>query len=598
MSALAEVFVPGPWWHALTYRASGPLMPGIRVRVPVGRGWRVGFVAPPAAEVSENGLTLRDVAAVLDEHPPLGDELWKLAAWVGEQYLCGMPRALECIAPGFLRRGHGTFRELPPWKASSGSPEDAFVFDPRDERRWERYREEVERGRTRGSVLVLFAEQSDAARFWETLSETIRRQGILWPGTGGHALRRVWEDVRSREDAVVVGARGALFAPLQRLALVLVDEEASGGHRFPENPGLHARTVASVRARLWGARFLAGGRMPSARLFRMGVPRSVDRPGDRLFFVDLHRTDAVAVAGVRDPLRVGVPSFRETRSACERGQIALWLLDRRGYAGEVACMDCGALLRCPACGGGCRGEAERYVCSFCGRVHEGVTGCPVCRGVLLQGMRPGLEALREVASDLFQGERPVCSWDGGKPGTLREICRTFRRSGGVVLGTRGALALCDHMPVGCVVWMDADAEARQPRYDARFVAYRMIWESLWRGLRKDDRTVVVQSRTPLRGWQESLVRGWDHFWPRELEERKLFDLPPYRYLISVDASPEIKKGLSAALEEQGLEPLDPDPEARALWLRTGALMAVRKALEPFFRIRRKGDFPRVSVERE
>ena len=595
METSVDVYVPGPWWHALTYRSSQPISLGVRVRVPVGRGRRVGFVAPRGPLGAVPLEKLRDVEEILDDAPPLGAELWQLAFWIGENYLCGVPLALERVAPGFLLRGQGNFREELPWRASSGEPEDAFVFDPRDQRRWQRYREEIA-AVSRG-VLALFGEQRDAARFWESLSPQEKERGMLWPSSGGRDLRRAWEVVRAGEKKLVVGGRGALFAPVRQLALVLVDEEASGGHRFPDTPFLHARTVVSKRARLWKARFLAGGRMPSARLFRLGVPRCPERPGERLFFVDLHRADAVAVAGIREPLRIGSATFRETRNAVLRGESALWILDRKGYTGEVACADCGAPLRCPSCGGACRGETHRYVCSFCGKPYVQELSCPVCRGMLLQGMRPGLETLREAASDLFQGELPVLSWSGGEQG-FRDVRKGLRRSGGVVLGTRGALALCDVLPVGCVAWIDADAEARQPRYDARFVAFRMIWESLWRGPGHVGRTVVVQSRSPLRGWQESLPRGWEMFWSREMEERKLFQLPPYRYLISLEAGRERKEALRQALEDQGVEVLDPESENGMLWARPEHLGPVRRALEPFFHIRRKGSFPRLDLERE
>ena len=595
MEISLEVYVPGPWWHALTYRFDRPLPPGVRVRVPVGRGHRVGFVAPDGPSPPPGQGELKEIEDVLDGAPPLGEELGRLASWIGVNYLCGTPLALGRIAPGFLLRGQGAFQEDLPVRASSGDSEDAFVFDPRDDRRWGRYREEI--GGVSGGVLALFGEQSDAARFWDLLPDGERGRGILWPSSGGRALQRAWEAVRSGERSLVVGGRGALFAPLRDLRLVMVDEEASGGHRFVDPPFLHARTVASQRARLWRSRFLAGGRMPSARLFRLEGGRGSERPGDRLFFVDLRRTDAVAVAGVRDPLRIGAATFRETKRAVQRGMGALWILDRKGYASEVACAECGAPLRCPSCGGTCRWERGRYACPFCGTPQAQDPSCSVCRGILLQGLRPGIETLWEAASDLFRGDFPVIFWAGGKRGTL-EARRALRKSGGVVLGTRGALALCDHLSVGCVAWIDADAEARQPRYDARFVAFRMIWESLWRGGRCEDRTVVVQSRSPLRGWQESLPRGWGAFWAREMEERRLYNLPPYRPLLSLEAGLEDKEALRKALESQGVEVLDPGLGDGMLWARPEHLGAARRALEPFFRIRRKGPFPRIVLERE
>lgn len=282
MEITLEVCVPGPWWHALTYRFDRPLPPGVRVKVPVGRGHRVGFVAPDGPSPPPGQGELKEIEDVLDGAPPLGEELGRLASWIGINYLCGTPLALGRIAPGFLLRGQGAFQEDLPVRASSGDSEDAFVFDPRDDRRWGRYREEI--GGVSGGILALFGEQSDAARFWDLLPDRERGRGILWPSSGGRALQRAWEAVRSGERSLVVGGRGALFAPLRDLRLVVVDEEASGGHRFVDPPFLHARTVASQRARLWRSRFLAGGRMPSARLFRMEGGEGIGAPGGSALF--------------------------------------------------------------------------------------------------------------------------------------------------------------------------------------------------------------------------------------------------------------------------------------------------------------------------
>ena len=102
-SQLIEVVVPGPWWNALTYEAPFVPEPGSRVRVPVGRGERIGFAAGPAWERPE--ATLRSVREVLDERGPLGVELWELMCWVGRTFLCGTGMVLKMACPAKFLEG-------------------------------------------------------------------------------------------------------------------------------------------------------------------------------------------------------------------------------------------------------------------------------------------------------------------------------------------------------------------------------------------------------------------------------------------------------------------------------------------------------------
>ena len=225
--------------------------------------------------------------------------------------------------------------------------------------------------------------------------------------------------------------------------------------------------------------------------------------------------------------------------------------------------------------------------------------CPTCRGRLLTGKRPGLEAVFPVASGLVNEGQPALLLDDLKAigkGRLREITDGLSR-GGIVLGTRAALSLCDNLEIGFIAWLDADAEVRSVAYQAKFTVFSMVWESIWRGGSADGRVVLLQSRRPGLGWQRGVAKGWSAFWKQELSERRELELPPFSYLFEIKAhTAEQKTEILASLEGAGMNPMDPGEPPLVIWLSAASVVPVREALAPFFSIARsRSGFPGICV---
>ena len=171
----------------------------------------------------------------------------------------------------------------------------------------------------------------------------------------------------------------------------------------------------------------------------------------------------------------------------------------------------------------------------------------------------------------------------------------------LLLGTRGALALCDRLDVGLAAWLDLDAELRRPEYGARFQAFSMVWESYWRGRRDGDepagRTVLIQGRRFGAEWRAILSGGWERFWRGELALRSELALPPVELMIQIDLPEgEDRAEASRALEEAGLFVMDPGEPGSPLWVNAPSSEPVARALAPRFAIgRSRLHFPSVTV---
>ncbi|MDR1471670.1 MAG: hypothetical protein LBS75_04025 [Synergistaceae bacterium] len=613
-----SVTVPGPWWTDLTYLVGrdlapdGYLAPGVRVRVPVGAGSRVGVVVRSGERGAgdEYDGELRRVSEVVDERPILSDAMMKLLRWFCDAHLCGMGTAMKALLPSAFLRGEPFGAPGEPMLPRVGVV--SFLYDSEDEARFERYARILSDGEP---SLVIFPIHLAARRFHAYLADSphmpmdLKERIFLFPRNGAKAEWAAWKKLMSGDGAlIVVGGQSAAMAPLRGMARVIVEDESSHVWRTLRPPIHNVRGLLSYRARLEGASLLLGGRMPSPRAYMRlvsgGGAQSGARTGRKIFFVDLRMAYSPSIKGVMDSLAVSEPLVRETDLALASGEWAIWILDRRGYAGEIVCQECGAPVKCSRCGSAMRWESSpaRVTCVSCGASAPLPEECPNCAGRLLSAHRPGLEALEPLARAAINSPAPIVSLEGDDERTRAAI---EGARPGLILGTRAALALCDSVKVGLVGWIDADGEARSGEHDARVRAYSLIWESLWRGISSAGRRVILQTRRPGQDWQRGLAhgpQGWRTFWRDELKERRELSMPPFNSLVKIESNAPQIRVMAEKLEASGFEcwsPDEPNAKSGTLWVRTKRLAELRRALEPYFQITRvRRGFPAVVVWHE
>ena len=594
-----DVITPGPWWNLLTYELASPPARGGRLKIPMGRGGRYGIVDSCSDSLPQGDFKIRRAEAADGGAPLISSKELDLIKWSGETFLCGPGEILKIAVPPPVLSSPNAWPPRPADGPDAGRYSESYIYDCSTSARWEALMESIGEDEP---FLVLLPEQALAAAFFDGLPPRLKEGCILWPSAGGKKLNEAWLTVRAGGVKGVVGPPGAVFAPLAEVGVIIVDEESSGAYRTYRRPFLNVRTVAARKAVLEGARLTLSGRLPSSRVYIRSAPRCGCRPPrDTVMFVDLKQGFSPEYRGLTDTLRLSAPLFRETARTVSEGRVALWLLDRKGYAGEAACEDCGSPVLCPACGRIMAWRDEKGVlqCVACGKTRPLPEVCPVCRGALLKGRRPGLEALYPVARASLPENKPLFIWDGSKSWGKKEYQTVIKdlEGGGLVLGTRSSLALCDRADVGFAAWIDADSEVRNVAFQAKFTAFSMVWESIWRGSGRDGRVVLLQSRRPGSGWQKGLVAGWDRFWEDELRERKELGLPPYSFLVEITSSSgAVKDSIMAKLEASRLAVMDPGDPPGTVWVEARSPARVGKILDPYFSIKNsRAGFPGITV---
>jgi primosomal protein N' (replication factor Y) (superfamily II helicase) len=354
-----------------------------------------------------------------------------------------------------------------------------------------------------------------------------------------------WWRIREGEARVVVGARSAVFAPLPDLGLLVVDEEHEASYKQEDSPRYHARDVAVMRARLEGAAVVLGSATPSleshtnalkGKYARLALPARIGARGlPRVEVVD--RREVLRAGG--DP--VLTPLLRDALAArLTRGEQALLLLNRRGYATSLLCRECGQSASCPNCSvlltvhqGG--RDAQCHYCAFQSRAPR---ACAFCKGEYLRLAGYGTEKVVEAVKAALPKAR-VDRLDRDRASRRGEIARVLAAFAAgetdVLVGTQLIAKGHDFPRVTLVGVVDADVGLGMPDFRAAERTFQLLTQVAGRAGRADlAGEVILQSHLPDHyALQLACAQDYAAFYDREMEFRRTMAYPPAAALVNV-----------------------------------------------------------------
>ncbi|MDH3227385.1 MAG: primosomal protein N' [Thermoleophilia bacterium] len=404
--------------------------------------------------------------------------------------------------------------------------------------------------------------------------------------------------IRSGEADVVVGARSAVFAPAPALGLVIVDEEHDGSYKQDASPRYDARRVAYERGRLARAAVVYGSATPRVEtwhaLEHVTLPTRVD--GSRLPRIEVIDMRTQRAGPLSRPLE------RALQHAGERGEKAIVLLNRRGFALMALCRSCGWIARCPQCDVALvhHRERGRLSCHHCGHDEAPRAVCPSCRAADIARQGAGTESLEHAIAAAAPRSRLVrmdATTASGR-GAVGRLLDEFARPGPAVLvGTQMVAKGHDLPDVTVAGVVGADAGLQRPDFRSEERTFSLIVQLAGRaGRRGEPARVIVQAYEP----EERVVRlAGGHrvsdFLSGELQRRQARGYPPFSHLVRMLIEGEDRQGvieLAAAVGERvrrdhpDLSLLGPAPlhrlrgrTRRALLARAGRAGTAADALE-------------------
>jgi primosomal protein N' (replication factor Y) len=400
-----------------------------------------------------------------------------------------------------------------------------------------------------------------AGRFRARFGEEV---ALLHSGLSDAERHAEWLRLRRGEARICVGVRSAIFAPVEALGIIVVDEEHEPSFKQEDGPPYHARDLAVVRGRLEDAVVLLGSATPSletlenarrGRYRLLSLPVRVDdRPMPRVELVDLtgrprpRRGEPAAL--LSDELQA---ALRETVAA---GQQAILFLNRRGYQTLVLCEVCGAEARCPDCSVALTHHARRalLLCHYCGRSEPagGRCGCGGARFGLGFGTEQVEEACRRLLPDA-RVERLDRDAVSGAGDTAAVLARFARRELDVLVGTQMVTKGHDFPGVTLVGVVLADGSLAIPDFRAAERTFQLLTQVAGRaGRGADAGRVLIQTYNPATpAVARAVLHDYLGFAQEELGRRRALGYPPFARLMAVrvEGSEQGARATAEALAE-------------------------------------------------
>jgi len=391
---------------------------------------------------------------------------------------------------------------------------------------------------------------------------------------------REWWRVRRGEARVVVGTRSAVFAPLENLGLIVVDEEQEASYKQEETPRYHGRDVAIVRAKFAGAVALLGSATPSLESFhnaRAGKyqllqldSRVENRPMAPVEIVDL-REDFRAT---HKPGALSLKLTTAIAARLEAGTQSLILINRRGYSWFVICRSCGAGIQCENCSISLtyHKQQDRLVCHYCGFSRQVPKTCPKCSSEHIYFFGAGAEQLEEKLREKFPLAQ-VARLDRDSVRTKRayqQVLGDFAIGKiDILVGTQMVAKGHDFQRVTLVGVVSADSQLSLPDFRAAERTFQLLTQVAGRAGRGSlPGEVLVETYYPEHyAIQLAARQDYTAFFEKELQFRRLLHYPPFTALATIlirDTKIENAirwsrqlSGFLAGKESQGVKVLGP-----------------------------------------
>lgn len=348
--------------------------------------------------------------------------------------------------------------------------------------------------------------------------------------------------LREGKANVVLGARSAIFAPLESPGLIVIDEEHEPSYKQEESPRYHARTVALRLAGYSGAVVVLGSATPSLESFVQAGGRGPYRLLQLTRRVGGRPLPAVQVVDLRQEMREGNTGMLSrclqeaiAERLARREQVILFL-NRRGHSTLVVCRECGLVLKCPQCDITLTYHlGQRLRCHYCSFNVRVPSLCPGCGGRYLSFLGTGTQKIELELQKLFPqaGILRLDSDSAGRGRRYREIIESFRRGrADILVGTQMVAKGLDMPGVTLVGVVNADISLYLPDFRASERTFQLLTQVAGRSGRGErEGQVIIQTYTP-HHYAITCARDHDYlsFYRQEMAVRRALGYPPFSYL--------------------------------------------------------------------
>lgn len=384
---------------------------------------------------------------------------------------------------------------------------------------------------------------------------------ILHSGLSAGERFDEWRRLREGEARIAIGARSAVFAPIENVGVIVIDEEHDGSYSSESSPRYNTFDIAYLRAQYNRCKLVLGSATPSVETYRRAkegefalitMPERINRrPMPEVRLVDMRRE---VRRGNSSPFS---SVLREKLEQClERNNQAILFLNRRGYSQTVICRNCGYVAKCEHCDVSLtyHSEEDCLKCHYCGTRYHMLSACPECGGTHIHYVGTGTQRIEEELKKSYPNAR-VLRMDNdttsGKEGHLKILKRFSEREADILVGTQMVAKGHDFPSVTLVGILDADMSLHFPDYRSGERTFQLVTQVAGRSGRAEERGEVVLQTYDPENYILRFAAEYDYegFYEHEIAMRAATAFPPFAKIVRVMVTGGEEQEALSALKE-------------------------------------------------
>ncbi|MBD7914120.1 primosomal protein N' [Clostridium sp. Sa3CUN1] len=356
-----------------------------------------------------------------------------------------------------------------------------------------------------------------------------------------------WYRVKEGKAKVVIGARSALFLPLENLGIIIIDEEHENTYKSEQNPRYVTREVAEYISTLKNCKVILGSATPSIETYYRAISGEIE-------LIELkHRVDnkpmpIIEIVDMRAELNSGNVSmfsrklFSEMKLSLEKKEQIILFLNRRGFSTFVSCRSCGHVFKCPKCDISMTYHKNGYlICHYCGHGEMQSKVCPKCKSKYVKHFGTGTERVEEEVKKYFPKAKVLrMDMDTTRNKNSHEtIYNSFKNGDGdILIGTQMIAKGLDFENVTLVGILAADMSLNVPDYRSAERTFQIVTQVSGRaGRGNKEGKVILQTYSP-SNYSLNYAKNYDYegFYNEEFTTRGLMYYPPFGKILLINAS--------------------------------------------------------------
>lgn len=563
---------------------------GQSVSVPFGRrkeslkAYIVGF-----SDYLEEGIKAKEIDEIIESTPLFSLEYLKLLEWVASYYFCDIQTVLNTALPQkFFEKNVKKYRK--PKKENIVYDVEKQIKNHKLSKAQEKVYEEIRHVNSKTS-LIYGITGSGKTEIYFKLIEDVIKQGknviflapeialvsqltmrtiehfgsdsvAIWHSSITEAEKyETWKKLRNNEIKILFGARSAVFAPIQNLGLIIIDEEHDSSYKQTmPNPRYNAKDVAKKLTELYDCKLILGSATPSVESYYEAInTNSLFTLKERYNNAKLPKVVVVDMKQERAEKNYSLFSrtlVKSTKEAIEKGEQVIFLINRRGFSSYTQCMECGEVIMCEKCAIPLiyHSQTNSYKCHYCNYEKNGDITCPKCGSTALENFGVGSQKVEVVAREFFPDYRieRLDSDSLSKKNEHIEILKKFQNKEiDILIGTQMIAKGLDNKNVTLVGVINADLSFNLPDYRSSERGFSILTQVAGRsGRGEKEGKVIFQTYNSNNSFLiNAKEQNYENFYEKESSLRYELDYPPYSKMIRIILSSKNEhRAEKAALE--------------------------------------------------